>query len=86
MNDKNFKAMWNNAENFMGSKGFESAAIEQFISKRSNSTAQKVKNMIFLDIVSNKIEMQQKQDRANKILLAIVFVIGFVFLIAIFKK
>jgi len=49
-NDKNLKAMWNNAENIMGSSDYESSTIEKFISKRSNSTAQKVKNMIFLDL------------------------------------
>lgn len=42
--------MWNKAENLLGASEYESSAIEKFISKRSNSTAQKMKNMIFLDL------------------------------------
>lgn len=49
-NDKNLKDMWNKAGDLMGGWDYERSTIEQFISKRSNSTAQKVKNMIFLDI------------------------------------
>lgn len=50
MSDKNLKDMWNKAESHMGGSDYESLSIEKFISKRSNSTAQKVKNTIFLDI------------------------------------
>ncbi len=42
--------MWTKAENLLGASEYESSAIEKFISKRSNSTAQKMKNMIFLDL------------------------------------
>jgi len=50
MNDEKLKAMWNKTENLMGASNYESAAIEQFISGRSNDTAQKIKNMIVFDI------------------------------------
>jgi hypothetical protein len=50
MNDEKLKAMWNKTENLMGASDYESAAIEQFISGRSNDTTQKIKNMIILDI------------------------------------
>jgi len=50
MNDKKLKAMWNKTENLMGASDYESAVIEQFISGRSNDTAQKIKNMIIFDI------------------------------------
>ena len=49
-NDKNLKDMWNKAENFMGTSDYGSETIERFISKRSNSTAQYVKKMMFIDI------------------------------------
>ena len=49
-NDKYLKDMWNKAENLLSTSDYESSSIEKFISKRSNSTAQKVKNLIFLDI------------------------------------
>ena len=49
-NDKNLKDMWNKAENFMRTSDYGSETIEQFISKRSNSTAQYVKKMMFIDI------------------------------------
>ena len=49
-NDKNLKEMWNDAESLLGGSDYGSSSIEKFISKRSNSTAQKVKNIIFLDI------------------------------------
>lgn len=49
-NDKNLKAMWNKAENELGATSYESETIERFISKRSTSTAQYVKKMIFMDI------------------------------------
>ena len=39
-----------------------------------------------LSIISENIKTQQKQDRTNKILLAIVFIIGFLLLIMIFKN
>ena len=42
--------MWNKAENFMAGSDYESETIERFISKRSNSTAEYIKKMIFLDI------------------------------------
>ncbi len=54
-NDKNLKDMWSKAENFMGSPGYESGSIEQFISGRSNSTAQKVKTMVFIDIAVKSV-------------------------------
>lgn len=54
-NDKYLKDMWNKAENLLGHSEYESSTIEQFISKRSNSTAQKVKNMIFLDIAGKSV-------------------------------
>ena len=50
MNDEKLKAMWNKTENLMGASDYESAVIEQFISGRSNDTAQKIKNMIIFDI------------------------------------
>ncbi len=49
-NDKNLKDMWNKAGNFMGTPDYGSETIERFISKRSNSTAQYVKKMMFIDI------------------------------------
>ena len=49
-NDKNLKDMWNKAENFMAGPDYESDTIERFISKRSNSTAEYIKKMIFIDI------------------------------------
>ena len=42
--------MWNKAENLLSTSEYERSTIEKFISKRSNSTAQKIKNLIFLDI------------------------------------
>lgn len=48
--DNNLKEMWNKTENVMGVSSYESDTIERFISSRSTSTAQKIKNMIFLDI------------------------------------
>lgn len=51
MNDEKLKAMWNKAENLMGTSDYESSTIEQFISGRSTDTTQKIKNMIILDIV-----------------------------------
>lgn len=50
MNDEKLKAMWNKAENLMGASDYGSAAIEQFISGRSNDTVQKIRNMIIFDI------------------------------------
>lgn len=49
-NDKYLKAMWNKAENLLSSSEYERSTIERFISKRSNSTAQKIKNLIGIDI------------------------------------
>ena len=49
-NDKNLKEMWAKAETFMGTSDYESKTIEQFISKRSTTTADSIKKMIFLDI------------------------------------
>lgn len=54
-NDSYLKDMWNKAENLLSSSEYESSAIERFISKRSNSTAQKVKKMIFVDIVVKSV-------------------------------
>lgn len=48
-NDKNLKEIWAKAESFMESKSYESKTIEHFISKRSTSTAEYIKKMIFLD-------------------------------------
>lgn len=42
--------MWNKAENLLGSSEYERSTIERFISKRSNSTAEKIKKMIYMDI------------------------------------
>lgn len=50
MNDINLKDMWNKAENTMGASGYESSTIEGFLSGRSNSIAQYVRKMIFMDI------------------------------------
>ncbi len=50
MNDNNLKDIWNNAENVLGISGYESSTIEQFISSRSSSVAEKVKKMLQLDI------------------------------------
>ena len=50
MNDKNLKDMWKNSENFMGTSSYESSTIERFLSGRSNSIAQGIRKMIFLDI------------------------------------
>ena len=55
MNDKNLKDMWNKAEDLMGASGYESESIERFVSGRSNSTAQKVKNMVFIDIAVKSV-------------------------------
>ncbi|MDX1284296.1 MAG: hypothetical protein R3182_04770 [Draconibacterium sp.] len=49
-NDKYLKDMWNKAENLLGSSEYERSTIERFISKRSNSTAEKIKKMIYMDI------------------------------------
>jgi len=49
-NDKNLKAMWNKAENGIGASSYESSTIERFLSGRSNSIAQGVQKMIFMDI------------------------------------
>jgi len=49
-NDKHLKDMWSKAESFLKNEDYESNTIEQFISKRSNSTADYIKKMIFLDI------------------------------------
>ncbi|MCK3685829.1 hypothetical protein [Maribellus sp. YY47] len=51
MNDEKLKAMWSKAEKLAGASGYESPSIEQFISGRSNDSAQKIKNMIIFDIV-----------------------------------
>ncbi|HKI88876.1 MAG TPA: hypothetical protein VKA38_07620, partial [Draconibacterium sp.] len=37
-----------------------------------------------LELVSENIELQRKQDRSNKLLLALVVIIGFILLIAVF--
>ena len=49
-NDNYLKDMWNKAENALGSSEYGRETIEGFIAKRSNSTAQKIKNLIFLDL------------------------------------
>ncbi len=54
-NDKYIKDMWNKAENLLGRSEYESSTIERFISKRSNSTAQKIKNMIYVDIMVKSV-------------------------------
>src|SRR6056297_153687 len=64
-NDKNLKDMWNKAENLMGASDYESAAIKQFISGRSNDTAQKIRNIIIFDI-------------ALKLLVLVVLAVDFV--------
>ena len=50
MNDKKLKDMWNNAESFMGMIDYESTSIEQFITNRSNSAANKISKMIQIDL------------------------------------
>lgn len=50
-NDKYLKDMWNKAENLLGASEYERSTIERFISKRSNSTADKIKKMIYVDMV-----------------------------------
>jgi hypothetical protein len=50
MDDKKLKDMWKNADNIMGAIDYEHKTIEGFIKKRSNSVADKIKNMIKLDI------------------------------------
>jgi len=50
-NDEKLKAMWNKAEKMMGASDYNVPSIEQFISGRSNDTAQRIKNMIVFDIV-----------------------------------
>lgn len=54
-NDKYLKDMWNKAENLLGSSEYERSTIERFISKRSNTTAEKIKKMIYTDIVIKTI-------------------------------
>ncbi len=54
-NDKNLKDMWSKAENFMGASDYGSETIERFISKRSTSTAEYIKKMIFIDIAVKSI-------------------------------
>ncbi|MCY1723541.1 hypothetical protein OU798_24530 [Prolixibacteraceae bacterium Z1-6] len=49
-NDKKLKAMWNKAENFMEGSGYESETIERFMSKRSNSIADKIRKTLQIDI------------------------------------
>ena len=56
-NDKYLKDMWNKAENLLGSSEYERSTIERFISKRSNSTADKIKKMIYVDIVVKSVFM-----------------------------
>jgi len=51
MNDKKLKDMWNKAESFMDMIDYESTSIEQFISNRSSSAADKISKMIRLDLV-----------------------------------
>ena len=50
MNDEKLKAMWNKTENVMGASDYESSTIGEFLSRKSNDTAQKIKNMIIFDI------------------------------------
>ncbi len=66
MNDKKLKAMWNKTENVMGASNYESSTIGEFLSRKSNDAAQKIKNMIIFDI-------------ALKSLLVIVFGINILF-------
>ena len=54
-NDKYLKDMWNKAETLLGSSEYERSTIERFISKRSNSTADRIKKMIYVDIVTKSI-------------------------------
>lgn len=81
-NDKNLKDMWNKAEELMGASDYESSTIEQFITKRSNSTAQKLKNLIFLDIAVKAlvlvlfgIDVYLYFGTANVILVCVIAVI-----------
>jgi hypothetical protein len=54
-NDRYLKDMWNKAENLLGSSEYERSTIERFISKRSNSTAERIKKMIYVDIVVKSV-------------------------------
>ncbi|GEM_PF-659484 len=53
--DKYLKDMWNKAENLLGSSEYESSTIESFISKRSNSTAERIRKMIYVDIFMKSV-------------------------------
>ncbi len=55
MNDKSLKDIWSKVEKAMGSSEYGKETIEKFISKRSHSTAQKVKNMIYIDIAVKSV-------------------------------
>ena len=57
MNDKKLKDMWNKAEKTMGSSEYGRETIERFISKRSDSTAGKIKKMIFIDLAVKLVVM-----------------------------
>ena len=47
--------MWSKAETLLGSSEYERSTIEQFISKRSNTTADKIKKMIYVDIFTKLV-------------------------------
>ena len=50
MNDDKLKDMWTSAENSLETPGYQSSRIEDFISGRSNSVAERVRRMLKLDI------------------------------------
>ena len=76
MNDEKLKAMWNKTENVMGTSGYESSSIGEFLSRNSNNTAQKIKNMIIFDIAL-------KSFLVVIFSIDIVFYIGFTNIIAV---
>jgi hypothetical protein len=50
MNDDKLKDMWKSSENTLETPGYQSSRIENFISGRSDSVAEKVRKMLQLDI------------------------------------
>ncbi|HYQ58034.1 MAG TPA: hypothetical protein VEP89_11895 [Draconibacterium sp.] len=51
MNEEKLKTMWNKAENLIGGSEYNSSNIEHFLTGRSHSTAQMIKNMIYMDLI-----------------------------------
>jgi hypothetical protein len=51
MDDKKLKDMWNKAEIYLGTSGYEASTIEGFLSGRSGAGSEKIRKMIQLHIV-----------------------------------